>query len=195
MKQKFAVDLDETLAHTNILWADHHIKYYGNPEKLNANEIVRKYSFVKNVPYWQFAEASKWVESHINSSDAKLEIPVIKQAKENIQYIPIACYLTNRPFSTIQGTKEWLSLHNFPKRPVLSANKGLEWKAQQLERFYPYISGIIDDNVEITNYLSEQYEGKIILYSNQENMATHLDVVVCPTWNDIAIEVQRLIRE
>ena len=36
---RLAVDIDETLAQTNLLWAQHHIEAYENPEGLSAEDI------------------------------------------------------------------------------------------------------------------------------------------------------------
>ena len=69
-----ALDIDETIAMTNVYWAEYHIKTYGNPESLTAEEIIRKYRFVKDVPYWDMKEAKEWVETQIDSNEAKLNI-------------------------------------------------------------------------------------------------------------------------
>lgn len=188
---KLAVDIDETLAQTNLLWARHHLETYGNPECLTAEEIIKKYHFVKDVPYWQLDDAYKWVEAHIYSDEAKLDIPVIDEAIEVMQKIPVVCYLTNRPGNTINGTKRWLLKHGFPNREIISSINGLEWKAQRLAEMFPEVTGIIDDNVDLLQYISQEYKGRIFLYSHSEPTASKLEVSLCPTWADVEKEVQQ----
>ena len=43
IKHNLAIDIDETLAHTNLFWARHHLQVYENPEGLTAEEIIKKY--------------------------------------------------------------------------------------------------------------------------------------------------------
>ena len=190
---RLAVDIDETLAQTNLLWARHHIEAYGNPEGLSAEEIIRKYHFVKDVPQWQFDAAYRWVEAHINSDEAKLEIPVIEEAIDIMQRIPVVCYLTNRSESTINGTKRWLQKYGFPDKKIISSLSGLEWKAQKLAEMFPDVAGIVDDNVDLLPHIPRNYGGKIFLYSHSNHTASGLDIILCPTWADVEKEVQRFI--
>jgi|FLOH01.1.fsa_nt_gi hypothetical protein len=186
MIKGFAVDIDETLALTNEFWAEHHIKTYGNPENLTAKEMIEKYDFVKDVPYWQIPEAHEWVEAHINSNEAKLEIPVVPGAIEIMQTIPVACYLSNRPAHTINGTYRWQRMHGFPNREIFSENKGMDWKARKLEEMFPQVQGIIDDNDELIAALNPSYEGRIILYSQKPlKLQSSLDIVICSSLQEI----------
>ncbi|MHA1687074.1 MAG: hypothetical protein ACTSYD_11845 [Candidatus Heimdallarchaeaceae archaeon] len=188
-----AIDIDETLAQTNLLWARHHLEAYGSPESLSAEDIIKKYRFVKNVPYWQFDAAYRWVEEHINSNESKLEIPVIEESIKVMQKIPVACYLTNRPESTKDGTKRWLQKYGFPEREIISSARGLEWKAQKLAEMFPEVTGIVDDNFDLLTYVPYNYKGRIFLYSHSNHITSKLDVILCPTWADVEKEVQRLI--
>jgi len=190
---RLAVDIDETLAQTNLLWAQHHIEAYGNPEGLNAEEIIKKYRFVKDVPYWQFDTAYRWVEAHVSSNEAKLEIPVIEESIEVMQRIPVVCYLTNRPESTVKGTKRWLRKYGFPDKEVISSMNGLEWKAQKLSDMFPEVTGIVDDNIDLLSHMRHDYRGRIFLYSRSDNTTSKLDVILCPTWVDIEKEVQHFM--
>jgi len=188
-KLNLAVDIDETLAHTNLFWARHHLQAYGNPEDLTAEAIISKYRFVKDVPYWQSEDAHLWVEAHVYSNEAKLEIPVIEEAIEVMQDIPVACYLTNRPLGTIEGTQKWLRKHGFPDREIIASNNGIGWKARTLEEMFPDVTGIIDDNHELLEHLQPNYSGRIFLYSSSEFKNNRLDVILCPTWADVRREV------
>lgn len=190
-KIRLASDVDDTLGQTNLLWARHHIQVYGSPENLSAEDIIAKYRFVKNVPYWQIDDAFEWVEAHIYSNEAKLEIPVIEGSLGVMNSIPLACYLTTRPETTVEGTGRWLKKNGFPDREIIASDKGMRWKAQKLEEMFPEVSGIIDDNVELLDYLQPTYEGTIFLYSHSEKVNSSLDVILCPTWVVIEQEVQR----
>src|SRR3989344_5589693 len=190
---RLAVDIDETLAQTNLLWAQHHIESYGNPEGLNAEEIIKKYRFVKDVPYWQFDTAYRWVEAHVSSNETKLEIPVIEESIEVMQRIPVVCYLTNRPESTVNGTKRWLRKYGFPDKEVISSMNGLEWKAQKLSDMFPEGTGIVDDNIDLLSHMRHDYRGRIFLYSRYDNTTSKLDVILCPTWVDIEKGVQHFM--
>ena len=61
-KTGLGVDIDETLSWTVGHWAKEMQKLFGNPEGLSAKELVDKYSYTQNVPYWQSEEALKWME-------------------------------------------------------------------------------------------------------------------------------------
>ena len=191
---KLAVDIDDTLAQTNLFWARHHLQVYGSPEGLSAEDTIERYKFVKSVPYWQIDDAYNWVEAHIHSNEAKLEIPVIEEYIEVMRDIPVACYLTNRPGNTIDGTRRWLEKYGFPDREIIASNGGLRWKAQKLEDMFPEVSGIIDDNIYLSQHLKSEYGGTIFLYSNSKQTNSTLDVILCPTWVDVEKEVQRFKR-
>lgn len=190
---KLAVDIDETLAQTNLLWAQHHLEAYGNPEGLSAEDIIKKYRFVKDVPYWQFDTAYEWVGAHINSNEAKLDIPVIEESIGVMQKIPVVCYLTNRPESTVDGTKRWLRKYGFPDKDIISSVSGLEWKANKLVEMFPEVTGIMDDNNDLLMHIPHNYNGRIFLYSHFNHTPTGLDVILCPTWADVEKEVQRFM--
>ncbi|MFH0701028.1 MAG: hypothetical protein V2A62_01170 [Candidatus Woesearchaeota archaeon] len=188
----WAIDLDETLAKTNLFWTKHHLRAYGSPEGLNAEEIIKKYRFVKEVPYWKIKEAEQWVDAHIDSNEAKLEIPVIEEAIVVMREIPVACYLTNRTENTIDGTRRWLKRYGFPEREILASNNGMEWKARRLEEMFPQVNGIIDDNEELLLHLNPKYMGRILLYSHSEPIRSGLNLIICPTWEEVRRETQRL---
>lgn len=202
------VDIDETLAASNLYWAGRLADLFGNPEGLTASETIAKYEFCYRVPYWQ-GDALQWVEEHIKSANAKLEIPAVEGSLEGAlrcaKELPLIGYLTGRPCNTNTGTQAWLDREGFPEAPLLAAPpKSLlreheiesnEWKALCLERMYPWVLGIIDDNVQVVEYLSDDYAGTVFLYNHDEycgNASTK--VVCCPSWSTIPSEVARLRR-
>jgi len=55
-----AVDIDETLSWTIGYWIEEMQNKFGNPENLTIKEMVEKYRYTQNVPYWQHEEALQW---------------------------------------------------------------------------------------------------------------------------------------
>ena len=114
----------------------------------------------------------------------------------------IVCYLTARNASTKIKTRKWLRKHDFPDREIiqlhpsevminLGLSEGCEWKAKVLEFMFPYISGVIDDNAEMLQHLSSSYGGTIYLFSHEQHSGSAIDVVCCPTWNDVVKATKR----
>jgi len=118
-----AVDIDETLSWTIGYWVERLQKLFGNPEGLSVSELIKKYRYTQNVPYWQSAEAIEWMDKHRGSNEVQEELPIIEGSSVFLnkisEVIPISVYLTIRPKKVISGTKSWLDKHNFPKAPVV----------------------------------------------------------------------------
>lgn len=198
-------DIDDTVADTNRFWTQNMIKKFGNPEKLGPDELIKKYRYVKNIPYWQCEEVERWITNQHTSNYGVLAIPLIKDANNAIHKIneiyPMIGYLTGRQESTLCGTKKWLSDHSFPELHILNqptdyvmhelgVSNGNEWKAKTLEYLFPQITGTIDDNEGLLTYLSPDYEGTIYLFSHEFCEDTDLNVVCCPDWNEVINEVK-----
>lgn len=195
-KSGLGLDIDETLSWTLGYWFEELKKKFGNPENLSTKEIIAKYRYSKNVPYWQTPEALNWMEEQRNSNDVQTQLPLIENANHGVQKImllePIVAYITTRPESVVEGTKQWLVKHNFPALPIIARDadivhsSGNQWKAKILAELYPQVSGIIDDNPELVEKLPTDYHGTIYLY-DVENAPkqTSLDVVACKTWDNV----------
>jgi len=203
-KQGLAVDIDETLSWTIGYWVEQMQKKFGNPENLSIIELTKKYRQVQNVPYWQTAEALKWTNEQIHSSDLQTELPLIEGANDYLaqieKIIPIVAYLTVRPECTRAGTQDWLNKHGFPKaqlicRPTeMNHDDGSKWKAETLAKLYPQVLGIIDDNAKLLDFLPNDYQGTIFLY-NHDSHDSNLKVISCPTWSDVLEAVKRFLNE
>ena len=192
------LDIDDTISATNLFWAQNHIGRFGNPENLTAEEIVRRYRYVSNVPYWNNNRAAEdWVQQHRLSDKGELELPLVQGAVESTREIKdmLVAYLTGRPQSTISGTKKWLETHGFPMLDIIAQpsqatleqmclSDGNEWKARVMEYFFPIVYGAIDDNSGVVGYLSPEYRGTIYLFSHEAIDAT-TNVICCPTWKDV----------
>lgn len=195
MSYGLALDIDETLSNTSIYWFKTLSELFGNPESLTTNEIIEKYRYTQNVPYWQIPEALEWMESARNSNEIQERILLIENAHNVVQKInlvlPIKAYITARPSSVADGTKRWLTKHNFPEaklitRPdVIPSQDGNIWKSKVLEDLYPEIVGIVDDNPGLADRLGADYRGVVFLYDNITHTRTDIDVIPCKTWDDV----------
>ena len=201
IKQKgLALDIDETLSRTNGHWFKTLIKKFGNPEKLTVEEILKNYRYTNNVPYWQAKEAHEWMEEQRHSNDMQRELPLIENANHTVEkinkIIPISAYITVRPDTVIEGTKDWLLQHNFPLAPIICRPKNVEftqgnkWKANLLHKLYPKILGIIDDNPELLEHLPKDYKGTVFVYG-LEKIETKINAIPCKDWNTVLKEVEK----
>lgn len=174
---------------------------FGNPENLTVKEMVEKYRYSNNIPYWQHDEALEWVSHMTWSDEIQKELPLIEGAdfylKKISEIIPISAYVTARPEAVLNGTKEWLKKHGFPEAPIISKPRSVEhnednnnkWKAKVLKQSYPGIVGIIDDNAKLLEFLTD-YQGTIFLYDHQHNQGFS-NAVACPNWLSVYEEVRQ----
>ncbi len=107
-------------------------------------------------------------------------------------------YITIRPEGVLEGTKNWLKTHSFPLAPVIcrpndiAHSDGNEWKAKILEKLYPQVLGIIDDNAKLLQFLSPSYKGKVFLYDHNDNLKFPF-AVACKDWLTLYKEVRKYI--
>lgn len=194
-----ALDIDETIAGTNLYWFEKLQVEFGNPENLSVKEMVETFRYTENVPYWQSNEAFERMEEYRSSDKIQRILPLIENSNTVIQKInkllPVVLYLTNRPRTVINGTKFWLKKHNFPlvdilsRPPKIKIEDGNFWKAKVLKFLYPEIVGIIDYNPNFANKLSNRYKGTIFLYDNIDHPRRDIRVVPCKTWRDVLNKV------
>lgn len=183
------VDIDETLSWTIGHWVERMLVKFGNPENFSIQEMVSKYRYTQNVPYWQTPEALAWMDEQINSNEVQKELPLIEGADHYLrkihEIVPIAAYITIRPEGIRSGTEEWLEKHGFPKAPVICRPKveedGVRWKAMVLSTLFPQVKGIIDDNDRLLEFLGDEYAGKIFLYNHQKERGKE-NIFACPDW-------------
>lgn len=197
-----AVDIDETLSWTIGYWIEEMQNKFGNPENLTIKEMVEKYRYTQNVPYWQHEEALQWVDEKINSNETQESLPLIEGSSAYLnrinQIVPIVAYITVRPERVIEGTKNWLTKHNFPLAPIicrpneLAHSDGNEWKAKILEELYPKVLGIIDDNAKLLKYINTSYKGKVFLYDHHDNLGFPF-AVACKDWLTVYKDVKKYI--
>ncbi len=197
-----AVDIDETLSWTIGYWIEEMQKKFGNPENLTVKEMIEKYRYSQNVPYWQHDEALNWVDEKINSNETQENLPLIEGSsaylKKINKIIPIAAYITARPERVSEGTRIWLAKHNFPVAPLIcrpndiAHGNGNEWKAKVLEEMYPKVFGIIDDNAKLLQFLSKDYKGMVFMYEHNSDLGFPF-AVACKDWITVYKEVKKYI--
>jgi 5'(3')-deoxyribonucleotidase len=200
LKKGIAVDVDETLSWTIGYWVEQMQKKFDNPENLSINNMIKKYRYTQNVPYWQSAEALKWIDEKIHSNELQEILPLIKGSNVYLnriaKIIPITTYITVRPEIIRSGTQKWLDKHNFPKAPIICKplnvehKDGNKWKAKVLEKLYPKVLGMIDDNAKLLECLDNNYKGIIYLYDHSV-VDSELNVIPCKNWPDVFEEVKK----
>jgi len=199
-KTGLGVDIDETLSWTVGYWVEELQKLFGNPENLSVKEIVDKYGYTQNIPYWQSEEALKWMENKRNSSDFQEGLPLIEDSNHFLnkinKIVPIAAYITIRPERIEEATRRWLRKHGFPEAPIvfrpneISVEDGNKWKVKIIEKLYPKIIGFIDDSPYVVSLLPKNYKGTVFYY-NKVPVKSKLNVIQCKSWKSIYEEVKR----
>lgn len=200
IKRGLAVDIDETLSWTVGHLMERMQEKFGNPENLSVKEIIEKYRYTQNVPYWQSVEALEWVKENIHSNELQEELPLIEEANTYLnkinQIIPISAYITVRPASILSGTQKWLDKHGFPKAEIIcrpldvAHTDGNKWKAEVLKELYPNVLGIIDDNVKLLEYLGKDYRGIVFSYDH-DFIEGDFNAIPCKSWINVYDEVKK----
>jgi hypothetical protein len=197
-----ALDIDETLSWTVAWWVEQLQEKFGNPENLTVEELIAKYRYTQNVPYWQTKEALQWMHDHREASEVQEELPLIAGADEYVEklneIIPITAYITTRPDSVNVGTYRWLEKHGFPKAPVIARPRyvdhslGNMWKADVLQYLQDDVLGIVDDNPGLADNLHKDYPGTLFLYDNDSHRRQdEIDIIPCKDWGSVLIAVAR----
>lgn len=194
-----ALDIDDTLSATNFYWMRQMQERFGNPENLTVPQIMVRYRFTYDVPWWQTADITEWCEAQRTSNEVQECLPPIENAciavRKINSMIPIRLYLTTRPTIVVDSTRRWLTKHGFPLAPVIarpptiSHREGNVWKARMLCELYPRIGAIIDDNPFLVNHLPATYNGVVFLYGNAQSPREDIAVVPCPDWQDVQVAV------
>lgn len=198
-----ALDIDETLSRTIWYLMREMQKRFWNPEKLSIEEMIAKYRYIQNVSYRQTKEAEEWIYEILQSNTMQEELSIMEWAKEFVNkintIIPITAYITVRPIIVREWTQNRLQRHGFPIAPIIMKpesicrEEGNERKAKILEKLYPKIVGIVDDNAWLVDYITKTYKWMIFLYSHDETKQEHQEknVIACTSRNDVYREVKK----
>lgn len=199
-KSGLVLDIDETLSYTISYWVTEMQKLFGNPENLSVQDLIAKYRYTQNIPYWQTPEALKWMEKSRENNALQEQLPLIKNSNHFVEkinnIIPIVGYITIRPRNVIPGTINWLRKHNFPNvdilaRPInIPSSEGNQWKAEILHFLYPQVCGIIDDSQSVAEKLDKNYQGVVFLYNNSETVRNDINVIPCRTWKNVYYSIK-----
>ena len=183
----------------NLSWTVNYLvgelaKLYGNPQNLSVEELRERF-LANDFPFWKLEEVRNWGQQALESEEMTEAYSIIEgsnKAVEKINHvISVVGYLTLRQTSVRNATKRWLKKHGFPDEPVitrpddLKLEKGMKWKADTLAYLYPQVIGLIDDTLDILNYLPGSYEGTIFLYGQTDYPKSDLNIIPCKTWDDV----------
>ena len=194
-----ALDIDETLAATNVAWFERLVDLFGNPEGLTLSQLIAKYHLAQNNPHWQSAEARAWMHRQRTAPEAQDGLPVIAGAVEGAHSLArttgVVAYLTVRPTSVDAHTIAWLRAAGFPDRPVVAKpdrvpfEDGNRWKAEALCRLWPQVTGIVDDNPKVPAFAGRAYPGDVFLFGRDGVEPDHEWAIPCKTWADVVEKV------
>lgn len=202
-KQWLCLDIDETLAATNIWRYEKLLEIFGNPEWLTPEQMRDKYHLTQNVPYRQNnPDVEIRMEKHRQDNELQKELPLIENANEiysriHENHIPIIAYITARPEAVRQGTIDRLHLHWFPKADLIFRPTHLphiysnERKMHVLHLLYPQIQGIVDDNAGLVNYMYNNYPGKIFLYTHEDHSDKWITIIPCKTHEHVKENIKK----
>lgn len=197
---RLALDIDDTLAETNLYWATQLAVNGENLRGYAPKELIREFRYLRRVPWLQREDIEHSITTMLRAEDHLLAVPPVVGAFEAVRWLSergeLGCYLTSRPRAAERGTRQWLSQNGFPAAPVFlhpdateagqfDMQNGNVWKASMLRSMYPGINGAIDDNDELPPALFPGYQGRVYLYSHQESKTELAFVVPCPTWEDV----------
>jgi len=200
-----AFDIDETLSNTIYALVDEMKEIFGNPENLLTEEIIRKYRYTWDVPFWNQEEAKPWVQTRIREPGFFANLPLMEEHSVDVvnrlsQKVPIVAYITMRPEAVEPGTLEWLSKTGFPDAPVISrppyvsSEQATDWKAKVLERLHPGVLGIVDDQPLVLESLGPNYSGRFFYY-NPSEISDYSYVIPCRDINDVYEKVMHEFRD
>ncbi len=200
-----ALDIDETLSVTGVFWIEQLIETMGHPDpSLTPAEILRKHWYYgETIGHWDREEINSQLRIKCDCNDEQRMLPLQKNANHIVQKIdailPISAYITARPDSVIEGTKDWLAKHGFPDRPIIARpadvhiDNGNAWKASVLTDLFPIVRGIVDDNPNLISKLPADYAGTVFLFDHLSyDHDTSINVIPCKDWESVQQQIIRM---
>ncbi len=203
-KQGILLDIDETISVTRDKYIEIFAKELGNPENLSVSEIIAKYKYTWNVPYWKENERySEIAQGLVVSPEIHKDLNLIENVADYVkrlgEIVYIAGYLSARPAVLQNITENWLKEKGLPAAPVILSPSYVTgfhaWKASILEYLYPEVLGIVDDNPGMIAELNSSYKGTLFIYDYAgQSDRTDIDTVPCPDWESVLVEVEKRIK-
>ncbi len=192
--QGIALDIDETIAATFRNWVEHLLEDH-NEEKLTVEEMVKKYRYFRDVPYWQKGPALYKVIEMIGHDKFQEDIPLLEDASLIVnqihKIIPVVAYITARPRKVQGGTVNWLNKYKFPRGELFfrpdDRTDGHRWKGQVLDILYPQVVGIIDDDPKLVKNMVKDYQGTVFVFNLPEfNTSGYpFKIIPCGKWDHV----------
>jgi len=189
-----ALDIDETLSATFRNWVERLLEEH-NDEGLTTEEMMAKYRYFRDVPYWQNGPALNKAIEMMEEDKFQENIPLLDNSNHMVEQInkviPIAAYITARPEKVVPGTIKWLIKHGFPKAAIFSRPKertdGHRWKGEVLKYMYPHILGIIDDDPKLPANMPKNYKGTVFVYNlpDFDTSKYKFKIIPCGKWDDV----------
>ena len=202
----FVLDIDETLAATNVAWFDRCARLFGNPDGLSVLALIDKYHLAQHNPAWQTNEAQSWMQEQRQEPEAQDNLPLIPGALEGVQELwnwnpsLFVGYLTVRPEKVTANTIQWLQENGFPDLPVVAKpneipfEQGNQWKAQALHDLFPYVTGIVDDNPKVPTFAGAEYNGQILLFGRDKVEEAYHWAIPCKTWPVVVKTMKNMLQ-
>jgi hypothetical protein len=202
-RRGIALDIDETLAATNLAWFARCIELFGNPEGLTVPELIDKYHLAQYNPAWHGEEAQSWMHAQRSAPEAQDGLPLIPGALEGVKAVPPStwvAYLTVRPRAVNSNTIAWLQECGFPDLPIVAKpddvpfEDGNKWKADALHHLWPEVTGIVDDNPKVPQFAGKHYPGDIFLFGKDCTEPKYEWAIPCKHWCNVVETITRKAR-
>lgn len=201
------VDIDDTISETSKYIIDTLNYEFGNDEKLPNKKILEEYHFFSKLDCRKIKKIINRIDDIYMNGEFTTNLEPVEDSLEGIvtidKFIPIIGYMTARPDNFLDDTESWLDRNGFPKLPIIMRPREMlsgdthvknrsQWKANLLEK-YRNSFGIIDDDENISKFISTDYHGKIFLYNSKNNFAKNKNVVHCYNWKHVEVEIKKMI--
>lgn len=201
MRKCIAVDIDETLCDTRRFWFSELSRLFGAPFHLSTAQLIESFEYTDRVPMWQTREAKAWLsEARCNSEIHRERLEPVVGALQGMlrisQHFDIV-YMTMRPDTIIEATRDWLDSQKFPRGEIVASPACLfdverpAWKGRELLARHPGVVGLIDDHPDVIEAISPEYRGKVFLLGQEVAPRTDIDIVPCRDWPAVVEQVSR----
>jgi hypothetical protein len=199
----FAVDLDETVFNTVLVWMELLSDQFGGHGGLTPRELVCAYRHTNEVPAWKGREdVEAFMVRARRDHDIHVKLPLIEGAVEGLQALASwadLVYLTMRPEEVREATQQAIILNQLPDGQVIMPDIGMpladrpRWKGTLLHEMYPSLVGIVDDSPDVVQKIPDGYQGTVLLFGHDQPLRSDIQVIPCPTWRDVLAAFQREI--
>ena len=195
MRKLIAVDIDETICDTRRFWFSELAQRFGKPIDVTIEQLIQRYEYTDRVEMWQTPGARKWLkDARFDPEIHRSCLEPVRSARESLEYISRqfdVIYMTMRPDTIVDATREWLQREQFPSGEVLASPAFLfdrerpGWKGRELCARHPNVVGLIDDHPDVANAIPNSYRGKVFLLGQSVAPRSDIEIVLCEDWNRV----------